>query len=1042
MLRIFFVVFCFLIVTTAFAEEHPAALGWSLQNVELGDLRLTDGQGDVQFQDGGLVFRLPPNQTKRWTISTTPIWPDWFPVAKTQYRIDSQEGQYAGRVGLLGNQKAPTPSLADPPVVKFDSETAAGQLIEEQHTLSSYQHLPVEEIFVELTSGGSPLTFRLFDLSILNPDIGEKPLLTGFPSLAPDETTPPPGWNYLVLPPSPYTLGDMTPSAADAPLELRGSTISGKLFELAPGRRVAATSLSLRDSITLEVNASGSDLFLLMGAHLIGKELHEGYSQRDAARSPDWLVVEKLYADGSVERSMPFSIETYQYEAVSGQWSTYHVPVDAGRTLRQAVIRDAMPFGQVYLAAATLNPGASSMSHIQQPDAIQTLPLATVTVGSDPQVSINQEKQIRISNQQYQITLETQDAFLISSLKHAPSNREFLQNPSPMFSVISNGLRVPDDDWRMAGYEIDGATVSLTLNNTDPALPLLARLFITPSAGDACVMRLRIENYGATPTLLRVLFPALQSLSIHNDASKDIHFLPTERAAWGRGAIELSAAHSGKMPQQWMDYYSDEYACGLSIQTRDLVLVPKQFRLAQSESGSRMGVDYGFEQPLVLQGGDWFETPLTLAQIHGGDWRTALASHREWLISLKPESRRENPIGDVFLCWRDYPYRGSGLIFNSAMNAYQFAPLVEELRREFGGVDMIELAGWMNSKRQSSDPRNVTTTGDPNNLQLGSEINLRRNIEEMESQDVYISLAADPFAPLMEFDIADYLLNGYKKDDVTLEHASVMEMNPNFEPWRRFAAHAYARRVQTLYGKVLYYDRIGLGALETLPGENALLRESYDELNQTSDRALYAERAPSDASTLHLDGALSYALAGGAFPTQLPVNILRFAQPQLRVMEKVHPSIYTHLMNAERAKLCVFQGVGLWLKGKPRSWYSQEFRQFVKDVYPIIRKHQDAFSSNDVEALLPTLRPGIFANRFSTHEKHVITLYNNTHNTIAGQLLTYDAGKASASPEWGLDDFSAQQTDDGVEISGRLHPKEVAVITIEPTQPDQERGTE
>ncbi|MDP8242557.1 MAG: hypothetical protein P9L94_00640 [Candidatus Hinthialibacter antarcticus] len=1038
-----------LFIISAHADDHPAMVGWSLRNVETSDIRLQSGEGSVQLQYGAFVFRVPPNQKSSWLLTTTPIWPDWFPVANTQYRVDSQDANCSVDVRLLPNQNAPMIAAAAPSVISFQPGSKTGESIGQQQILKYYQHLPVDQIHITIKSGSSPLTFTLHQLDITNPTIGDEPLLKEFTFQAPDETTPPPGWNYLALPPSPYKLGDITPSATDAPLQLRGYSISGKLFELAPDRRVAATSLALSEDAPIEVNASGSDLFLLMSAHLIGKELHEGFSPRDAIRSPDWLVIEKRYADGAIERSMPYSLSTFKHEIANDLWSIYHVPVNPDKTLQKIVLRDAMPFGQIYLAAATLNPGESSMAYIQKPDIIQTLPIASTTEASAPQVSMTPQKQLTIANQHYQITFETQDAFSISSLKYVPNNREFLQNSSPLFSVISNGLRVPDDSWRLANYELDGATVSLTLNNIDPALPLAAKLFFAPTASDACEMRLRIENIGGAPVPLRVLFPALQSLSIHNDASKDIHFLPTERITWARGETRISAPHSGQMPQQWMDLYSDDYQCGLSIQTRDQMLVPKQFRLLKEKSGSRMGVEYGleqpndgFEKPLLIQGGEWFESSPTRVQIHGGDWRTPLAAHRDWLVSLKPITTRSNPIGNVFLCWRDYPYRGSGLTFSPAMNAYHFAPLLEELKREFGGVDMIELAGWMQQKLNSTSYLQSPITGDPNKLSLGSEINLRRNMEEMKSQSVHVSLVADPFAPLTGFESSAYLLLGYKNDDATLKYASEKQMNPNFGPWRQFAAHAYARRIQTLHGNALYFDRIGLGPLETLPGENALLQETYNELNKTSDRALYAERAPSDISTLHLDGALSYALAGGAYPTQIPINTLRFSQPQMRVIEKIHPSIHAHLLNPERAKLCVFQGVGMWLKGRPRSWYSPEFRQFVQDVYPIIRKHQDAFSSQNVEPLLPTLRPGVYANRFSTHEKHVITLFNNTADTASGRLFSFAAPKAKALCEWGMDDFSAAQTEDGVDISGSLHPKDVAIIVIEPYRPDTERETE
>ncbi len=1035
MLRNSIVVLLLVFSCSAFAAGRPAALGWSLQNVELDDLRLTGGQGDVQIEDGALVFRLPPNQTAQWLLTTTPIWPDWFPVVKTSYRIDSAQGEYSGRIELLRPVEDGLVSIPYT-VVEFRPNTATATVIQEQNKVTTVQQSPIDQISIELTSASSPLTFILFQLDIINPAIGGELLLKGFPALAPDETTPPPGWHYLALPDSSFTLSGVSPDANSAPLELRGSTISGKLFELHEDRRLVATSLPQPEQIEIDVNASGSDLFLLMGARLIGRELHQGFTERTAVRSIDWLSVEKRYSDGSVEFSFPFSIDGYRNEIQHGEWGVYHVAVDPTKTLRQVVIHDNMPFGQVYLAAATLNPGPTSMSHIQRERLIQTLPLETVTRPSAPQVSMNPQKQLSISNDYYQFRFDTQEEFSISSIKQTAKNREYLQNPSPLFSVIANGLRVPDSDWRMAGYELNGATVTFTLNNTDQALPLIAQVIILPTTGDACQMRLQINNTGATPTSLRVMFPAFQSISINDGPNQDIYFLPTERAAWGRGAIKFEAPHSGQMPQQWIDLYSDEHGCGLSIQTRDVVLLPKQFRMSKSDAGCRMGVDYFFDEPIVLRGGGLFETPSTIIQIHGGDWRTAFALHRDWVASLKSETASPNKPSDVFICWRDYPYRGSGLIYDSKINAYRFKPLFDELNSEFGGVDMIELAGWMQKRSDDDSSHPTVTTGGPNQLAIGSEVNLRRNIDDMNSLGVDVSLVANPYSPLDDFIVQDY--SEYDINDILVPSGSVMQMNPNFEPWRDHASNVYPERASSLSAS-LYYDRVGLSSIDVLPGENALLQSTQANAETT---AFFVERAPSDVSTLYIEGAHSYSSAGGRYPTQAPINLLRFTNPNLRILQKVHPSVYPHLLGPERAKLCVFQGEGLWLKGRPRSWYSQPFRQFIREILPIVRKHQDAFSSSDVEPMLPTGRGGLFANRFSTTDKHVITLYNNTHDTISGQLVAISVPNGEAALEYGLDDFDAGFSNEGVVISGRIHPNDVAIVVIEPDQPDVEQGTE
>ena len=50
-------------------------------------------------------------------------------------------------------------------------------------------------------------------------------------------------------------------------------------------------------------------------------------------------------------------------------------------------------------------------------------------------------------------------------------------------------------------------------------------------------------------------------------------------------------------------------------------------------------------------------------------------------------------------------------------------------------------------------------------------------------------------------------------------------------------------------------------------------------------------------------------------------------------------------------------------------------------------RHRDAFASREVEPLVPTLQPGLFANRFSSASETVWTLFNTTGRTVRGALL-------------------------------------------------------
>ena len=56
-------------------------------------------------------------------------------------------------------------------------------------------------------------------------------------------------------------------------------------------------------------------------------------------------------------------------------------------------------------------------------------------------------------------------------------------------------------------------------------------------------------------------------------------------------------------------------------------------------------------------------------------------------------------------------------------------------------------------------------------------------------------------------------------------------------------------------------------------------------------------------------------------------------------------------------------------------------------MFRILHENEDAFTSSDVEPLIPTLIPGTFVNRSGREDKILWTVFNANDRTVKGKLI-------------------------------------------------------
>jgi hypothetical protein len=155
-----------------------------------------------------------------------------------------------------------------------------------------------------------------------------------------------------------------------------------------------------------------------------------------------------------------------------------------------------------------------------------------------------------------------------------------------------------------------------------------------------------------------------------------------------------------------------------------------------------------------------------------------------------------------------------------------------------------------------------------------------------------------------------------------------------------------------------------------------MVRERMDKVSPGS--VLTTEHPGYDYMMQYLEGCITYDLTVQATELRpLEVNLQRFYFPECKAYELDHRGA------DPQHKKRLWNGVASF-----GSYYPA-------NMHRILRENADAFGSRDCEALIPTLTPRLYANRFGRGEKVIYTLHNALGHTFEGPALAIDVPDGS-----------------------------------------------
>ncbi len=1017
--------------STDFARVDPlrwAKEGWRVES--------PDPDAMIVEVDGVLAFVITePHRAMAWTLTTEPLWMDPFATLAASYFVEGGvPGDAPPPFGLFDGSTGPiTPGATNTenPLAsggRYECGTFTAGLHIDTIDLAAVDNLErVGEITITVQSGDEPVVLRLNQLAFLaQPQAESMPL----PPMSPLDGAQ--DYTALDLPP----VNRVSPEAVTRFLGMDISQdnavmVGGLPFEW--GHQAVATPLDGMQEWTLDASGTGDTVALLLATRLWGSG-QAWYSKgsfvaRRHAPLAHQFSATLVYTDGLREDVIPRHAESGKVGLQPGL-GAYTVPVRPGAELASLHLSEGMSYGQVVLLTASRLDQTASTAEEEAPVPAFLKAAPTAPVPEDALILEGPVTRLILDRRGivHRLQLgEERRELLHEGL--APLIQIMGEDDTPLPLTFLDALRVPTKDKLVVLWQVGDGDLQCEMS-----------LQLRADGGIECAATL--SNRGPTTWKPDVAFPQLTSLRVGTEGPP-AYVLGGRSAMMDSRPVTVSEVYGGRYPNQLMAVYDGTAGGGLACIVEDDRLERKWFGFSHDGSGeTEMSVTY---RRLELEPGTHHTLPTTVLLPHEGDWREPFEAYRDWVRRTFPR-RPSNTMDDVFYCRRDYPLGGTSYLFDVAKPAYSFEKLIAESRWAFGGVDMVDISGW--AYNETLGRVGTYTTND-----LGGLNALGKGIRASHAKGVQVGLyfegyLLDKRARNAAQGLAEWqLIRGGNKP---AWWPGDMEFFccPGAKGWQDALAADIAEVARASKADAVYVDQLGICDVSKecwsanhdhpvpsnpIQTEIALLKRIRAELDKVRPEcAIYIEHIPCDAMTPYIDGAFNLGMKHTKHPmgpTKLPLH--RYLQPSIPVFEMVAHGIRPIPAEEDDLKLAFFHGMGLWLKGRGASWYSESFREKAGDFYPIYQKFGRYFRSADATPHIDTLAEGVYANAFPHDGNVLYTLYNANDRSVAGPLLTLPEadGKSVTSLVDGVP-LTLDSLDDATVLLGSLPPQGVAGVVV------------
>ncbi len=774
--------------------------------------------------------------------------------------------------------------------------------------------------------------------------------------------------------------------------------VRGVPFELAEGPGSAAL-LEGRGELSVPLTAAAGELFLLLGYDPPQEETaHVGRPRPlHRIREPERLRVRLEYADGRTLEAFPLRLAGGRHEVVRGM-DVYALRGLPKVALSRLVVVHGTDTGMVAVVGITANAGAAQVPAPALPAALPSPPGAAAEAVPGSGWLRQEPWGFCVGNDLIEIDLGLLPGLTLRQIRSARLAASGVAlSPGPLFEVGIDGERVGSDRLAVgpAAVEAAGAAqrLAVPIDGTAAGVPLRGRLLVTVGLDDGIRMELDLRNTSERALRPRLRFPILRDVR-----------LGSVEATWylyaQRGGI-ISAAPvrrrepvGGAYPLQVMSVFSPQGgALGLFTEDRDDIY--RFWELCKHADGVDLSLD---TWPVEVAPGAAVEVAPAILRAHGGGWRESLRRYRQWVDTwYQPVTPRQDWLRQAF-------YYQQTLVRNRSSKdgggAWNLSEDIARFREAFGCLDYLHLFDAGHSDRYGR-------VGDYTHLdEIGGQAALREAIRGAQADGVRIGLYVEGYLcdERAAWGREAVMAACLRREDGTAKTypntPSEVMMCPAAPAWREHLVEVQRRWAADLQPDGLYTDQFGFGdpgkacasrqhghpvPAAPLRGEAATMRALREAV--PAGTVLLSEDVPNDVRAMAQDGALSYAVTW-ADPALSPhrIHLFRFLFPDFKAFQLVQYSPFTDGA-WELLKYPFFNGDGIWLQGAVPGDYGDEARQFLRTAFGVLHRYAEAFTSDTVEPLVPTLLPTLYANRFGAAPVRAWTLFNAGWQTSRGPGL-------------------------------------------------------
>jgi len=827
--------------------------------------------------------------------------------------------------------------------------------------------------------------------------------------------------------------------------------VDGVPFRLGPAPP-QAPGISLRGAGQMQVAAHGRarELYLFVVAVFAGaEEPVYGRGRLETISDRDRFLARVAYADGPNVEALPLNLGSGKWELRNGP-QVLCVPADPTRELTGVQLDLRSTQAAVALVAVTAR-RSGPVKWPAPPPSLILPPARPLPPAQSVRVAAAADR-VRFSCAAFAAELELRPAVRLVRFRDVVSKRDLISahDAPPLAELIAPGQGKIAMGLTLAGRPeaVDGG---VRLTCTDKAFPGIRVVLTVRGAARDGVRPDRLE-FGAevvrtagTAPLPGLRFPRLGPFMLGTVPEDVWVMFPSRGSVFTNRDGGFSGYYSGLFPLQFMAAAAPRTNQGVYLLTEDLAGIERRYNLQKKGATVRLALDYPpFADPARARR----STPTAWVAPAGGDWRTGFDSYRKWVRTwYRPAAPRRKWFREVFNFRQRFLHTLDPL-YDAKTKRIDLTRALEE-GKAFGGIEYLHLFDWGTCGKYG---RIYGRIGDysPYDFIEGGREALHGAIAAVQERGVPVGLYIEGYllqekGKLGRAHGKEWQLYGPDGKGRFWPGSTEMFICPGVRAWQRVQADTYAAKVRELDVSGMYMDEFGFcnpakrcwapnhdHPVPSFPVRTE--RRCTREIRKAVDAAkpgiaLYSEETPCDVNTQFQDGSFSYAIRQAFLHRNLvPLNLTRFALPSFKVFQILVCDKPTASF-ANGVAATFFNGDGLWLEGPAEEWFRPRTLAMIRRCHRILRRHRGAFACDRPQPLVPTVAPGVFANRFDGPSETVFTLFNSAPVSYSGPVLRLRPLKgATYTDAWHGRVLAPSVAGDRIVLSTRIEPRSVGCI--------------